>query len=182
MCPACRMLLSCCANSRKRCMLKYGNNRPDTALLSTRRHDVPSCAARWRRRRSWLHKRLRRRVRRPRAASTVAVDRRGRTSKTRPKSELCSAHMLARASIARGSWRKRFLRNVWWLLLIRLALPKKVPQKTLVSALLSHDASKKHTKLEGTARATPRLARLIGICPTRGCCRPTSASSSRAPV
>ena len=59
---------------------------------------------------------------------------------------------------------------------IRLALPKKVPQTTLVSALLSHDASKKHTKLEGTARATPRLARLIGICPTRGCCRPTSAS------
>ena len=91
MCPACRMLLSCCANSRKRCMLKYGNNHRATALLSTRRHGVLLCAARWWRRRSWLRARMRRRVRRYRAASGVVADRRGYTSKIRPKSEFMSA-------------------------------------------------------------------------------------------
>ena len=75
-------------------MLKYGNNRRATTPLSTRRHGVPACAARQWRRRSQRHARFRRRVRRYRAASATAVDRRGHTSKTRPKSEFYSAHML----------------------------------------------------------------------------------------
>ena len=95
MCPACRMLQSCCANSCKRCMLKYGSNRRATAVLSTHRHGVPLRAARQQRRRSWLCGKLRPRSRRFQVTSGAVVDWRGQTSKTRPISEFSSAHTLA---------------------------------------------------------------------------------------